>query len=281
MRKMFLIMSLIFLSSLVFAKDCVEPFDGMEINSSREFCSDTFDLPFGIKIVNSDVVVDCNTAVLRGNLGESEVGITIEDVKNITLKNCNIATYNIAVVMKNVTHSLIEDNAFLKGRIGLRMFDSYENLIQDNLDKSTTKSISAINSKFNVVMLDNKNIEQGFCDVNSCNRFVDVDVCVDDDFYCSSKCNPENDNDCKGLSTVAEENSSSVVSEKDSDDSNDKEEDDLEMFVEEDEADFVQSSEENDFFEGFSWNSVLFFSILIYIISFLLYQLYQKFSEGF
>ncbi len=177
--------------------ECVEPSDGMTISESVLFCSDTYDVPSGLTITADNVVLDCGTAVLRGIAGESEIGLNLDSVNNVTVKNCNILTFNQGLYLKNVTNSLIEDNAFLKNRIGMRMLESYENIIRDNNDKSHQLAVSAISSKFNIVMLDNKNVERGFCDVNACNEFRDMTPCESGDFYCSKKCTGENDDDCK------------------------------------------------------------------------------------
>lgn len=184
------------LLSAVAAAECIEPTDGMTITNNMLFCSNTYDLLNGITIAENDITVDCGTAVLRGIVGESEFGVRIENVNNVTLKNCNIITFTQGLYLKNVTNSLIEKNGFLKNRIGVRMLDSFENVLRDNNDKSHQVAVSAINSKFNVVMLGNKEIERSFCEVNACNEFRDMNVCESGDFYCSRKCSPQTDSDC-------------------------------------------------------------------------------------
>lgn len=178
------------------AAECIEPTDGMTIKENILFCSSTYDIPNGITIGANDVVLDCGTAVLRGIVGESEIGIRAENVDRIAIKNCNILTFTQGIYLKNVTNSLIENNAILKNRIGIRILDSYENTIRDNNDKSFQFAVSAINSKYNVVILGNKEIERAFCEVNACNEFRDMNVCESGDFYCSKKCSPQTDADC-------------------------------------------------------------------------------------
>ena len=198
MRKSFFIQAVVlfFLAASMVNAKCVEPIDLMSINESVVFCSDAFDVPNGINIVASNVELDCGTAVLRGIFDSSEIGIRVENVNNITIKNCNVITFNIGIFLKNVTNSHIYDNALLKNNIGIRMFDSYENLIENNNDKSKVRAVSAVNSRFNIVMLGNKPVEQGFCDVNACNEYKDMNPCVSGDFYCSSRCTAETDDDC-------------------------------------------------------------------------------------
>jgi len=129
-------------------------------------------------------------------VGQSEIGLRLENVDNVILRNCNIVTFNQGLYLKNVTNSLIEDNSFLKNRIGIRMINAYENIIERNDDKSLQVAVSSINSKFNTIIHENKNIERSFCEVNACNEYKDMNVCQKGDFYCSKKCTPKNDPDC-------------------------------------------------------------------------------------
>ncbi len=188
--------TIVLILSAVAAAECIEPTDGMAITESILFCSSTYDVPNGISIAANDITVDCGTAVLRGIVGESEFGIRMENVDGVTLRNCNIITFTQGLYLKNVTNSLIEKNGFLKNRIGVRMLDAYENTLRDNNDKSHQVAVSAINSKYNIVMLGNKDIERSFCEVNACNEFRDMNVCESGDFYCSKKCTPQSDADC-------------------------------------------------------------------------------------
>src|SRR5574342_431785 len=178
------------------AAECVMPTDGMTITKDMLLCSDTYDIPNGITIAANGITLDCGTGVLRGVVGESEIGVRAENVDGITIRNCNILTFTQGLYLKNVTNSLIENNAFLKNRIGIRLLDSYENTIRDNNDKRFQFAVSAISSKFNVVMLGNKEIERAFCEVNACNEFRDMNPCEAGDSYCSSKCTPQTDADC-------------------------------------------------------------------------------------
>ncbi len=195
MKKEALLVIIVLFSTFA-AAECIEPTDGMIITKDVLFCSSTYDISNGISIGADNVVLDCGTAVLRGVVGESEIGIRAEDVTGITIKNCNVITFTQGLYLKNVTNSFVEDNAFLKNRIGIRLLDAYENTIRDNNDKSFQVAVSAINSKFNIVMLGNKEIERAFCEVNACNEFRDMNVCEAGDFYCSKKCSPQTDVDC-------------------------------------------------------------------------------------
>lgn len=183
--------------------DCEElPGTGI-IDSSINLCSDTFDALEGIKITADNIKLDCGTAVIRGNYQE-KIGITIADRKNVTITRCNVLTFNVGVFISNSTNVHLYDNALLKNDVGLRLYNSYENLIEKHNDKSNLKPVSALSSKFNIVMLGNKNIDRAFCKVNACNTYKDMNPCEDNDFYCSEKCSPETDNDCKKIEKAKE-----------------------------------------------------------------------------
>ncbi|VVB81535.1 Periplasmic copper-binding protein (NosD) [uncultured archaeon] len=189
---------LLLLSSFAVAQ-CIEATDGMKVNETVLFCSSTYDVPNGISVVASNIVLDCGTAVLRGTVEQSEIGLRLENVDNVTVRNCNVMTFDQGIFLKNVTNSLVENNAALKNRIGIRLLDAFENSIRDNNDKSFQLAVSAINSKYNVVIFGNKNVERGFCDVNACNEHRDMNPCEPGDFYCSKKCSPQTDADCGPL----------------------------------------------------------------------------------
>lgn len=184
------------LINTVLGADCVElPQTGI-ITENTKLCSDTYDAPEGIKITADNIVLNCGTAVLRGNYQEG-IGITIANRRNVTITRCNVATYNVGVYIANSSQIHLYDNALLKNDIGVRMYNAYENLIEKHNDKSNLKPVSALVSKYNIIILGNKNIDKDFCEVNACNTNKDMNPCENNDFYCSLRCTPETDSDCK------------------------------------------------------------------------------------
>lgn len=193
-QTLWLIIGILLISTVI--AECEElPGTGI-IDRSINLCSDTFDATQGIKITQNNIELNCGTAIIRGNYQEG-TGITIANRKNITITRCNILTYNVGVFISNSSNIHLYENALLKNDVGVRMYNSYENIIEKHNDKSLIKPISALTSKFNTVMLGNKNIDKDFCETNACNTYRDMNPCVDNDFYCSTKCTGETDNDCK------------------------------------------------------------------------------------
>ncbi len=184
------------LLNIALGADCAElPQTGL-ITENTKLCSDTYDAPDGIKIEADNIMLDCGTAVIRGNYLKG-TGITIANHKNITITQCNIATYNVGVYITNSSQIHLYDNALLKNDIGVRMYNAYENLIEKHNDKSNLKPVSALVSKYNTIILGNKNIDKAFCETNACNTNKDMNPCENNDFYCSPRCTPETDSDCK------------------------------------------------------------------------------------
>jgi len=180
----------VLVSSVVGA--CYAPSDGELINVSRVLCSDTFDAPNGILVSGNDFLVDCNTAVIRGVKGSSNIGLAVKNARNVTIKDCNVVTFENGMLLENVSHSRIIGNNLLKNSVGIRLFDSFENVL-DNNDKSLVKSVSAINARYNAVQLGNKGVEEGFCDVNACNT-DELPAACREDGWCYPPC--EQDPDC-------------------------------------------------------------------------------------
>jgi len=194
---------LLFVLLIPFAyAECAEIFDSEHVSQSISLCSDTFDYPNGIKISADNVVLDCNTAILRGS--SKETGIMIENRTNVTILNCNVLTYDVGIYLKNSNHITIHDNAWLKNKIGIRLYQSFENTIYNNADKSFLKPVSSIASKFNSIDLSNKRLDKSFCEVNLCNEQGTMNPCVDGDFYCSASCSYENDSDCPAPKEIPE-----------------------------------------------------------------------------
>ena len=185
----------------VLGADCTDlPATGL-ITESTKLCSATYDSPDGIKIEANNILLDCGTGVLRGNYLKG-TGITIANRKNITITRCNILTYNVGVYIANSSQIHMYDNAVLKNDIGIRMYNSYENLIEKHNDKSNIKAVSALVSKYNTILLGNKNIDKAFCETNACNTRKDMNPCENNDFYCSPRCTPETDTDCKKAAEI-------------------------------------------------------------------------------
>lgn len=194
--RLFIFLAITILLAGFAAAECTVPTEGMTIIQNTVLCSKIFDLPSGIMIGADNIELDCDGGMLRGDM-LGETGIIVDGRNHVTIKDCFITTYKIGVYIKNSTHITMTKTSLLKNRMGVRLYNSYENNITGIKDQSTETPLSVINSKFNIFLFDNKNIEENFCNKNMCNNLINMSPCEDNDFYCSEKCTPANDSDCK------------------------------------------------------------------------------------
>ncbi len=177
------------------------------VNESMTLCSDTYDAPDGVAIAANNIILDCGTAVLRGN--RAGRGIIAENKQSITIKNCNIVTFATGMYFKNVSSAQITKNNLVKNDIGIMLEDSYENYIIDNSDKSLQMPVLIIRSKLNTISFENKNVEGSLCVNNACNSREALNPCISFDEYCGRVCSEQSDEDCKpkieAVSKVAQE----------------------------------------------------------------------------
>jgi len=179
------------------AGQCEEAFDQMQVIRDTVLCNKAFDVPSGITIRTDGVTLDCNGAIIRGTGLQDNQGIIIERADEVTIKNCNILNFDVAIYVKEGNRNTIIHNALLKNKIGVRMLEAFENRFESNADKSLLKPVSAIASKFNTFFLTNKDLDKEFCETNRCNSEGPMNPCVNDDKYCSPSCTHENDDDCR------------------------------------------------------------------------------------
>lgn len=158
---------LLFIAMLVevSAEQCSVPSEN--ISKSLRLCSDAFDFPNGVHITSDDIVLDCQTAVFRGNYFNGR-GITIEDKSNVTLKNCVVMLYEIGLFLRNVSNSSFISNTLLKNKHGVRMIDSADNFFS-LYDVSLKKPVKLTQATGNVISAVNKNFHSAEeCSANTC-----------------------------------------------------------------------------------------------------------------
>lgn len=181
-----LIILALLLSSQSFASGCVVPYDNLVINESTTLCQDDYRINDtswhgnggldGVIVINgSNVVLDCNGSVLRGN--DEGWGIVVhtrdaERRENITIKNCDVGNYGISIFARNenggwatCTNSdclnrfggtfrnlFIRDNNISGGSDGITIGDAYYAFIENNIFESTRQSpLSLFNSQKTII----------------------------------------------------------------------------------------------------------------------------------
>ena len=129
MRKL-VVLCLLFVLLPMASAICVIPSENLEIKQAAVFCSGTYNLENGIKIVNDNLIVDCNNFILTGNgIG---YGILLKDRQNVVVKNCNISNYEIGIYLDNSSNNILKNNYLTRNKFGIALQDSAANDIDDN-----------------------------------------------------------------------------------------------------------------------------------------------------
>ncbi|MBI2630053.1 S8 family serine peptidase [Candidatus Pacearchaeota archaeon] len=124
------------------SSSCIIPTNGMTITQNTIFCRGNHSLPNGINISTNNIVLDCNSSSIRGNLdGKSYVannqGIKIS-ATNVTIKNCEISNYShgIASYSDNTYSNKIINNIIkwnFRGIDATNRQNIFNNSIKDNV----------------------------------------------------------------------------------------------------------------------------------------------------
>jgi len=153
-------------SALAVSRTCTRTLDPPRINQDTRFCADNF-FPDGLSITHDNIMLDCGTAVLKGRF--KTAGLTIQGRENITIKDCQLANYEVGILIKNSKHIVIRGINLLRNNIGLKIIDSTGIAVENGYDISLQKPIQLINSKGNVFSYTNKRLEGETCRLNQCN----------------------------------------------------------------------------------------------------------------
>jgi len=146
------------------ASTCIEPFNAMNITESTTLCPGTFNLPEGVRINASNVVVTCNQTVLNGT--GSNNGFIANGFSNLTVQSCTIERYltginfanmndskivnnnlsdivSTSIGFQTVSHGIISNNTISNGGgSGISLsFNSYNNSISSNLIINQSRGI--------------------------------------------------------------------------------------------------------------------------------------------
>ena len=141
MRKLIVLLLAIALLPVVNAV-CISPNNSIEIKENTIFCHGIYNLENGIKIVNDNLIVDCNNSILAGN--GIDYGILLKDRQNVSVKNCNVTNYEIGIYLDNSSSSILKNNYLAKNKFGIALQNSIGNDVDDNnfFDNVQDKMIS-------------------------------------------------------------------------------------------------------------------------------------------
>ncbi|MBD3361611.1 hypothetical protein GF358_02335, partial [Candidatus Woesearchaeota archaeon] len=138
-KRLVIFLVIILLSSFV-SGYCVNPRDGKSVFKTTQFCTQTYQLREGISIGRNELTLDCGNAVIQG-LFTGKTGITIENKKNILIKNCILMNYDVGIHLINSTNITIQNIALIRNQIGAKVEKSDKNRIINSRDISLKKPV--------------------------------------------------------------------------------------------------------------------------------------------
>lgn len=157
-------------SAFAASRTCTRLTDPAVVYQSMSLCAENYyphDYPEGVRIEADNVVFDCGTSVLHGAF--KNAGLVIEKRKNVTIKNCQIANYDVGILIKNSQGITVLDSRLLRNMIGLKLIDSSGVVVENSDDVSITKPVQLINAKGNTFHFTNKKLQGEQCRLNQCN----------------------------------------------------------------------------------------------------------------
>jgi len=119
---------------------CLEPYDDMYINEDTLLCKGFYNINDtnnnGVIIINaSDVVLDCNGAIISGNedFRGMYTGIYVSKKTGVTIKNCTIKEFIRGIALYSSNNSIIIDN-----NISDKGIDSHTGIFIDYFSNNNT-----------------------------------------------------------------------------------------------------------------------------------------------
>ena len=144
----------------------VTPKDDLYINSDTTLCPGVYNIPDsgaeGVIIINaSNVVLDCNGAIINGTMTGSDYGIYSRDYDNVTIKNCNVMNYLHGIELEMSSNSTITDNDLSFNSYGIYLFYSDNSTVtSNNANSNRYKGIGLASSSNNLVTNNNASMNE-------------------------------------------------------------------------------------------------------------------------
>ena len=146
---------------------CIAPSEGLRVDSSLDICNGVYFLKKGLVVSGSNILVDCNGAVLSGLIGYQ--GVTIKNSRNVTVQNCKLQGYERGFAVSNSSGIVLVDNSLVKNRVGIQ-FTGVTKSAVFNHDISLRSDLELVKSEGNFLSNVNKPVRGDFCRKNICNQ---------------------------------------------------------------------------------------------------------------
>ena len=135
MRKkdIFLVFGFLIILAIPLTKACVEPENRKELTSDTNLCEGEFYLDYGLEVESDNIVIKCNNTTIKVNADEpNDEGFTIENKKNVTIKDCKIHGFQFGVLLLNSENITLINNTFRENLYGIYFIDSFVSKVRNN-----------------------------------------------------------------------------------------------------------------------------------------------------
>jgi hypothetical protein len=119
-------------------------------------------------------VFDCGTSVFHGKF--QNAGFVIIDRTNVTIQNCQVANYDIGMLIKNSKQITILNSNLIRNNIGLKISNSTGVVVENSYDISIKNPIQLIKAEGNSFHYLNKKLKGDGCRLNQCNTLTGLAI---------------------------------------------------------------------------------------------------------
>ncbi|MFH0971754.1 MAG: hypothetical protein V1835_04270, partial [Candidatus Micrarchaeota archaeon] len=95
------------------------PQNDCDVMQNTTFQVGFYYLPAGIDICSNDIALDCNNAILAGDGGSTNYGISLISRSGTTIRNCNAYAYIAGLYIGTANMNTIENNKLYSNAYGI------------------------------------------------------------------------------------------------------------------------------------------------------------------
>lgn len=106
-------------------------------------------LYFNSILLDNNVVLDCNNSLIQGNRTFDSLGVNIENLNNITIKNCQFNGYYRGILGFNTTNSVLDNITFIDSEADILRGSFFNTQIINNIFNSNCSGFNYISSPDN------------------------------------------------------------------------------------------------------------------------------------
>ncbi|MEM4239899.1 MAG: right-handed parallel beta-helix repeat-containing protein [Candidatus Woesearchaeota archaeon] len=164
------ILCLLLPSAPAASRSCTGIIDPPRVDQDTLLCADNYyphNYPQGINITKDNIVFDCGTSVMHGEF--LNAGLVLVNRRNVTIRNCQIANYDIGILIKNSSQVKIINANLIRNQVGIKLVGSSGVVVENSYDISLKKPLQLVNSTGNSFHYLNKRLGGDGCRLNQCN----------------------------------------------------------------------------------------------------------------